>query len=98
MGKITAYKQSRVNQRHFILAEFKKGCESGRELHKKLLKKFKNENSLVSQKSIYMWLTRFKLGQFDVDDRPRSGRPLGAEDARISEAIERDPYVSVTDL
>lgn len=96
MGKLTAYKQCRVDQRHFILAEFKKGCESGRDLHKKLTKKYKKD--VVSQKSIYMWLTRFKLGQFDVDDRPRSGRPLGAEDTRISEAIERDPYVSVTDL
>lgn len=100
MGKLTAYKQSRVDQRNFILTEFKKGCESGPELHQKLRKRFKNDPAvtLVSQKSIYLWLTRFKMGQFDVDDRPRSGRPVIAEEKPVLEAIEKDPYVSVADL
>lgn len=98
MGKLTAYKKSRVDQRHYILKEFKKGCENGRELYTKLAKKFKNDPHQASQKSIYLWLTRFRAGEFDVEDRPRCGRPVSAEDTRIAEAIERDPYISVTDL
>lgn len=98
MSKITAYKQSRVEQRQFILKEFKKGCESGSELAKRLKKKFKDDPHIAAQKSIYLWIARFKAGEFQVDDRPRSGRPVTAEDKRITDIILRDPYVSVTDL
>lgn len=98
MGKITAYKQSRVEQRSFILAEFQKGCKTGKDLHKKLAKKFKNDPELVSLKSLYMWLARFKMGDFECEDKPRSGRPPTSEDKRIDEVLARDPYVSITDL
>lgn len=100
MGKLTAYKKSRVDQRAFILAEFKKGLDNGKFLHEKLInsKKFRNDPYQASLKSIYLWLTRFKAGQFDVEDRPRCGRPVSSNDSRIFEVIERDPYVSITDL
>lgn len=99
MGRLTtAFKKSRVDQRQFILKEFKKGCKSVKELYKKLAKEFKKDPHKASQKSIYLWVNRFKAGDFEVEDRPRCGRPVSSEDTRIFEAIARDPYVSIADL
>lgn len=99
MPKITEYKKSCVEQRQFMLKEFKSGCKSGREMYQKLLDAFKDqETPPTSIKSVYFWLKRFKAGQFDVDDRPRCGRPQNLDDTRIFEAIGRDPLISTTDL
>ena len=37
------------------------------------------------------WIRRFKDGDFDVDDRPREGRPKTFEDAELEALLDEDP-------
>ena len=98
-GKLTAYKKSRVDQRQFMLKLFQAGNRNGKEMYELMTEKFKGDPALASVKTVYHWLARFKMGEFDVEDRPRCGRPVvKTEDSRIREVLERDPYASVTDL
>lgn len=94
----TAYKQSREEQRTFALAEYKKGCRSGKELFQKLTKKYKSNEYQAAEKTLYLWIKQMKEGTFDVQEKRRCGRPKTIGDRRVLEAIERDPYISVTDL
>jgi transposase len=37
------------------------------------------------------WFARFRAGNFDLDDAPRSGRPVEVDDDQIKTLIENNP-------
>ena len=43
-------------------------------------------------------LARFKCGDFDLNDKDRSGRPIEANDSLLEELVEEDPRQSIRDL
>ena len=51
------------------------------EEHRKLQKVYRH--AALSETTCRDWLRRFKGGDFDVDDRPREGRPKTFEDADV---------------
>ena len=44
------------------------------------------------------WFNRFTSGDFDLNDKERSGRPVEADDDRLEELLEEDPRKSSRDL
>ncbi|KAJ8951110.1 hypothetical protein NQ318_021554 [Aromia moschata] len=44
------------------------------------------------------WFTKFRAGDFDVTDAPRSGRPMEADDDQIKALIEADPHSTTLDI
>lgn len=47
-------------------------------------------NAALSETTCRDWFRRFKDGDFDVDDRPREGRPKTFEDAKLEALLEED--------
>uniref|UniRef100_A0A1I8JG61 Protein kinase domain-containing protein n=2 Tax=Macrostomum lignano TaxID=282301 RepID=A0A1I8JG61_9PLAT len=37
------------------------------------------------------WFTRFRNGNFELEDQPRSGRPSGVDDEQLRQLVEADP-------
>ena len=56
------------------------------EAHQELLKVY--GDAALSETTCRDWLRRFKDGDFDVDDRPREGRPKTFEDAEMEALLE----------
>lgn len=52
----------------------------------------------VSKATAKDWFARFRGGDFDLDDRPRSGRPSVVDDSLLRAAIEANPYQSTREL
>lgn len=44
------------------------------------------------------WFDRFKNGDFDLNDKERTGRPVEANDDRLEELLQEDPRKSSRDL
>lgn len=93
--KYDSKKELRKMQREYMLEWYEKGVTKGPALKAKVEKRFKEK---ISVSTIKIWVNRFKDGEYDTEDRKRTGRPQKPCDHRILEAIERDPYISVTDL
>ena len=69
------------NNRHLreVLISFFHSEKTVAEAHRKLQKVY--GNAAPSETTCRDWFRRFKDGDFDVDDRPREGRPKTFEDA-----------------
>lgn len=47
--------------------------------------------SALCKRQCREWYRRFKKGDFDVEDKPRSGQPKKFEDAELKALLEQDP-------
>ena len=45
----------------------------------------------IAERTCQKWFAKFKEGDFDLDDEPRSGRPSEVDDDRLRQLIEADP-------
>ena len=59
------------------------------EAHRELQKVY--GDAAQSETTCPNWFRRFKGGDFDVDDRPREGRPKTFEDAELETLLDEDP-------
>ena len=71
------------NNRHLeeVLIFFFHSKKTAAEVHRELQKVF--EDAALSETTCRDWFRRFKDGDFDVDDRPREGRPKTFEDGDV---------------
>lgn len=53
---------------------------------------------VVSRETVENWYRRFKSGDMDLDDKPRSGRPSTVSEDEMRKAIEEDPHLNVRKL
>ena len=49
---------------------------------------------VVSHRTVERWYAKFRTGQENIEDQPRSGRPPTIDEDAILEAIEADPTLS----
>ncbi len=49
---------------------------------------------VLSARSGQLWFKRFKKGNYELDDLPRSGRPLEVDLNQLSHLIEEDPRLT----
>ena len=55
-------------------------------------------DAALSETTCRNWFRRFKDGDFDVDDRPREGRPKTFEDAELETLLDEDPFQTQEEL
>ena len=58
----------------------------------------KRHDQALSKTTCRDWFRRFKDGDFDVDDRPREGRPKTFEDAELEALLDEDPCQTQEEL
>ena len=87
------------NNRHLrnVLIFFFHSKKMAAEAHWKLQKNY--GDAAVCETRFRSWFRRFKDGDFDVDDRPREGRPKTFEDADFIkyELLKPNPDISPSD-
>ena len=52
----------------------------------------------LSKLAARKWFARFRTGNFDVKDEPRSGRPITEKSDEIMIKVERDKHVSTMEI
>jgi len=88
-------KSFKVNHmRHCMLYEFHKGSNPTTAV--------KNITAVypegVSVRNCRRWFLKFKEGNFDLTDEPRSGRPSLLDDELLKAAVEEDPRQTIRTL
>ncbi|KMQ81406.1 histone-lysine n-methyltransferase setmar [Lasius niger] len=48
----------------------------------------------VSYDTVKVWFRKFKAGNFDIEDEPRSGRPIEVDCEQLKQIIDQDRNVS----
>jgi len=86
---------SQENQRYYIFVSWKNGRDATK-IHEELVNA-EGEHAL-SLSTVRRWVAKFKDGETQVDDRPRSGRPREAvtqeKIAKVQELITNDPHIT----
>lgn len=52
----------------------------------------------VSERNARFWFQRFHDGNFDLEDRPRAGRPSTVDRDRLQQVVEADPRMTAREL
>lgn len=81
--------------RHCILHYFRAGKTSA-ETHR-VICAIEGEH-VVSETTCREWFRRFKTGDFDLNDKPRSGRPLETDEEELQALLHENPAQSTREL
>ena len=73
--------------RHILLYYFRKG-KNAVQARKNLYDVYGEK--LLTERQCKNWFARFRSGDFDLKDTPRSGRPTQVEDDKIKAMIENN--------
>jgi len=78
------------NKRHLreLLIYFFNLKKSAAEAHRLLVEAY--GDAALSERSCREWFQKFKNGEFDVEDKERSGRPKVYEDAELEALLDED--------
>jgi transposase len=77
-----------VHFRHIMLFTLKKG-KNAMQTQEKICAVYGED--AVNERTCRKWLARFRAGNFDLDEAPRSGRPVEVDDYQIKTLIENNP-------
>ena len=84
-----------VHFRHILLFYFRAGKNARQACEE--LRKVYGENAL-QERQCQRWFAKFRASDFDVNDAPRSGRPVEADDDQIKALIEANPHSTTRDI
>lgn len=56
------------------------------------------EGDQAKERTVQTWFKKFKEGDFNLYDEPRSGRPRNIDEDEFRAAVEEDPHQSLADL
>lgn len=84
-----------VHFRHILLFYFHKG-KNARQACEKLCKVYGN-NSL-QERQCQRWFKKFRSGDFDLNDDPRSGRPTEVDDDKIKALMDSNPRYTTREV
>ncbi|EFN78757.1 Histone-lysine N-methyltransferase SETMAR, partial [Harpegnathos saltator] len=81
--------------RHILLYYFKKGKRAA-DAYKKICRVYGDDD--LTERVCQRWYANFRPGDFDVNDAPRSGRPIEINSSDIKSIIEVNPSQSVREI
>lgn len=81
--------------RYILLFYFRKG-KNATQACEKLRKVYGND--ALTERQCQRWFAKFRSGDFDVNDAPRSGRPMKADDDKIKALIESNPRYTTQEI
>lgn len=84
-----------VHFRHILLFYFRKG-KNARQACRKLRKVY--GDYALQERQCQRWFTKFRAGDFDLNDAPRSGRPTKVDDNKIKALIESNPHYTTREI
>lgn len=84
-----------LHMRHVLLYYFRKG-KNARQACEKLRKVYGDH--ALQERQCQRWFTKFRAGNFDVNDAPRSGRPVEVDNDQIKALIEANPRSTTRDI
>ena len=87
-----------LNNRHLreVLIFSFHSKKTAAEAHRELQKVY--GDAALSETTCRDWFRRFRDGDFDVDDRPREGRPKTFEDAELEALLDENPCQTQEEL
>ena len=81
--------------RHILLFEFSRGAKAAETARN--IRAVYCDNA-IGQSTARKWFSRFKERRFDISDTPRSGRPSGFDEDRLSTLVQNDPRQCTREL
>lgn len=87
--------QKKVHFRHVLLFMFKKGLKAA-QAHREICDVY-GEGSLT-ERMCQNWFARFRSGDFNLDDAPRSGRPSEVNDDELLALVENDRHLTTDEI
>lgn len=85
----------RLHIRNVILFLFLSGLNEP-ETEKRIKETY--PNNAPSNFMVHKWISRFKTGDYSMEDEQRSGRPLELDLDALKDIVEEDPYLTVRDM
>lgn len=87
--------KNKTHFRHILLLCFREG-KTTMEARQRICDLYGEDS--ISKSRCYYWYTRFRSGDFSVNDSPRSGRPTVADDDQILELIRADKHITSREI
>lgn len=84
-----------MHYRHILLYYFKKGKRATK-AHKKICSVY-GKNALT-ERVCQKWFTKFRSGDFEVNDAPRFGRPTEIDSSVVKDVVDKNPSQSVREI
>lgn len=81
--------------RHILLFYYRKG-KNAVHARKKLSEVYGND--VLTERQCQNWFAKFRSGKFDVEDAPRSGRPVEADDDTIKALIDANRRITIREI
>ena len=53
---------------------------------------------VLSEHQCQNWFSKFRFGNFDLEDSTRSGRPIKADDVKIKALVDADRYITIREI
>lgn len=78
---------NKVHFRHIMLFYFKKG-KNATQTQRKIYAVYGED--AIKEQTCRKWFARFRARNFDLDDAPRSGRPVEVDNDQIKTLIEKN--------
>ena len=90
---------TREKQRYYIWVCWKNG-KGADDIHKELV--IAEGDKALSKRTIYRWIEAFEIGQLNIEDASRSGRPREANSSSniniIEDLIHDDPHITIESI
>lgn len=87
--------ENKVHFRHILLFFYRKGLKAA-EAEREICAVY--GNNALSESVCRKWFARFKSGNFDLEDAPRSGRPSEVDDNEIKALVENDRHLTAEEI
>lgn len=78
-----------------LLYEFRLGTTAG-ESHQRLCQAF--GKTVISLRTCHDWFSRFRSGDYSIEDKPRSGRPSEVDDHALRQLVEANPRLTSREM
>lgn len=85
----------KVHLRHIMLYEFRKGVSVGA-AQKNISEVYGDRGPAL--RTIKKWFGRFRLGDFNLEDQPRSGRPSDIDNDIFCTLVEENPKITTEEI